>query len=72
MLINTHYDRRKWRTDILCSSRSWGRTYVHINEMDSALFYFGKSLENAKRLGNLELELWLWENWGCLWETETV
>ena len=33
-----------------------GRTYVHINEMDSALFYFGKSLENAKRLGNLELE----------------
>ena len=27
-----------------------GRTYVHINEMDSALFYFGKSLENAKRL----------------------
>lgn len=24
--------------------------------MDSALFYFGKSLENAKRLGNLELE----------------
>ena len=28
-----------------------GRTYVHINEMDSALFYFGKSLENAKRLG---------------------
>ena len=33
-----------------------GRTYVHKNEMDSALFYFGKSLENAKRLGNLELE----------------
>jgi len=33
-----------------------GRTYVHKNEMDSALFYFGKSLDNAQRLGNIELE----------------
>lgn len=24
--------------------------------MDSALFYFGKSLDNAQRLGNIELE----------------